>query len=100
MPGLSHAPSRGEPATHFSFADIAEFADDDLVDLKDRIQDLALRQDLPVKTDWVDTAKFVLADRNQVESRDWCSLVRPAVVVRCVGKDTEKYRCGFEPSAE
>ena len=100
MPGLKHAPSRGQPATHFSFADIAEFDDVDLGDLKDRIKELALRQDLPVKTDWIDTAKFVLADRNQVESPDWCSSVRPAVVVRCVGKDTERYRYGFEPSAE
>ena len=100
MPGLKYAPSRGQNATHFSFADIAEFAKDDLVNLKDRIQDLVLHQDLPLKTDWIDTAKFVLADRSQVESRDWCSLVRPAVVVRCVGKDTEKYRYGFEPSAE
>ena len=81
MPGLRHAPARGQPATHFSFADIAHFAEDDLVDLKDRIEQLASRQDLPVTPHWIDTAKFVLADRDQVESRHWCSSVRPAVVV-------------------
>lgn len=98
MPGLCHAPQHGQPATHFSFAEIAEFGDEDLVDLKDRIGWLASRQDLPVKPDWIDTAAFVLADRVQVESREWCSSVRPAVVVRCVGKDTETFRYGFEPS--
>ena len=39
------------------------------------------------------TARFVLADRNQVEDA-------PAVVMCCVGKDTERYHYGFAPSGE
>ena len=100
MPGLQHAPIDGQPATHFSFAEMAACNDDDVDDLQARIEELASSQELPVRTDWIDTAEFVLADRGQVESREWCSKVGPAVVVRCVGKDTARYRYGFEPSAE
>ena len=99
MPGLKHAPAGGQPATHFSLAEIAECNRDHLGRLQDRIEALASSQDLAVARDWFKTAEFVLADREQVESRDWCSLVKPAVVIRCVGKDNEKFSYGFEPSA-
>ena len=62
MPGLQHAPIHGQPATHFSFAEIAACNDDDVDDLQARIEELAVRQDLTVKPDWIDTAEFVLAD--------------------------------------
>ena len=100
MPGLKHAPAHGQPATHFSLADIATAGDDDVSDLKDRIEELALRQDLPVRENWIDSAVFILADREQVQSLQWCAMIRPAVVIRCVGHDTAQYRYGFEPSAE
>ena len=100
MPGLKYAPFVGQPATHFSLAEIVACNNDDLGRLHDRIVELASSQDLPVMPDWFKTAKFVLADRDQVESRVWCSMVRPAVAISCVGNHTEPYSYGFEPSDE
>ena len=62
MPGPRNAPQHGQPATHFSFAEIAEFGDEDLVDLKDHIEQLASRQDLPVKPDWIDACGWRVAN--------------------------------------
>ena len=98
MPGLATAPPHGQPATEFTFADLAAADNDDVEDLKERVEELAGRQLLEVKPDWIDTASFVLADRSQVESHEWCSLWKPAVVISCVGVDTKPFRYGFEPS--
>ena len=98
MPGAKYAPDDGQPATHFTFADLALADDDDVADLQARIQELALRQELTVFPQWLETAEFVLADRRQVQSRDWCTLQDPAVVVSCVGRDTQEFSYGFEPN--
>ena len=84
----------------FAFADIVCYIDEGLEDLRDRIEELASRQDMPVNSDWHEAAEFVLADRHQVESRDWCTWEAPAVVVSCVGKDTQEFDYGFEPSRD
>ena len=97
MPGRAHAPTRGQPATAFGFADLARCSDGNLKDLKDRIEELASRQVLLVKAGWFKNARFVLADREQVENREWMQWWRPAVCVSCVGKDTPKFAYGFAP---
>ena len=98
MPGSKYAPHQGQLSTHFQLSVNAHHCDEDVKDLQDRIEELALRQDFRVTPGWIDTAEFVLADRSQVESVQWCAEVRAGVCIRCVGRDTARFKYGFAPS--
>ena len=90
MPGLKHAPKDGQDAAPFTMAEIAECAGWGVVDVHDRIEELAAKN-MSVQPGWSDTAKFMLAGRKQVQSREWCSSVQVGVFVSCVGHKTPPY---------
>ena len=100
MPGSAFAPHQGQASTHFKFSVIAQHCDEDVKDLQDRVEELALPQDFRVTPGWIDTAEFVLADRHQVQSSEWCARVRAGVCIRCTGQGTEPFRYGFAPSED
>ena len=78
MPGVEVAP-RFQPATHFSFADIASAHGIAVGPFESRIRELASSQGLTPAADFMDTAKFVLAQREQVEERSWCAELNAGV---------------------
>ena len=91
MPLTQWAP-HSQPESIFSLADVASHHGVPLLALADRVSALALSQGMTPVDAFFDTARFVLATREQVEDLAWCQRVNVSLFVRCTGSSTKPYR--------
>ena len=49
----------------------------------------------PCKVQWWERARFVLAERPQVENRNWCQEMDPRLVINCTNAAQEPFNYGF-----